>query len=66
MKRFAVTTMLAGSIFAGLLGAAGTAHADLGDVIYSQQQYGGPVFGPRVYVPHVDSTVHNQTTIVRH
>ena len=39
MKRFAVTTMLAGSIFAGLLGATGTAHADLGDVIYTQQQY---------------------------
>lgn len=66
MKRFTLTTMLAGSIFAGLLGAAGTAQADLSDVIYSQQQGGGPVFGPRVHVPHVDSTVHNHTIIVRH
>lgn len=65
MKRFAVTTMLAGSIFAGLLGAAGVAHADLGDVIYNQQQY-GPVFGPRVHVPHVDNTVRANTTVVRH
>lgn len=66
MKRFAVTTMLAGSIFAGLLGAAGTAQADLGDVIYNQQQYGPIYGGPRVHVPHVDNTVHANTTIIRH
>lgn len=60
MKRFALTTMLAGSIFAGLVGTAGTAHADLSDVIWSQQQQ------QRVHVPHVDSSVHATTTIVRH
>lgn len=57
MKRFALTTMLAGSILAGLIGTAGTAQADLSDVIWNQQQ--------RVYVPHVDTSVHAQTTIVR-
>lgn len=60
MKRFALTTMLAGSILAGLLGTAGTAHADLSDVIYAQQQQ------QRAYVPHVDNSVHASTTIVRH
>lgn len=65
MKRFAATTMLAGSILAGLLGAAGTAQANIGDATYNQQQY-GPVFGPRVYVPHVDTTVRADTNIVRH
>ena len=29
MKRFAVSTVLAGGLFAGLLGMAGAAHADL-------------------------------------
>ena len=58
MKRFALTTMLAGSILAGLIGTAGTAQADLSDVIWNQQQQ-------RVYVPHVDTSVHAQTTIVR-
>lgn len=60
MKRFAITTMLAGSIFAGLVGTAGAAHADLSDVIWSQQQQ------QRVHVPHVDNTVRANTTIVRH
>ena len=60
MKRFTLTAMLAGSIFAGLLGATGTAHADISDVIWSQQQQ------QRAYVPHVDSSVHANTTIVRH
>ena len=60
MKRFALTTMLAGSILAGLVGTAGTAHADLSDVIWSQQQQ------QRAYVPHVDNTVRANTTIVRH
>jgi hypothetical protein len=59
MKRFALTTMLAGSIFAGLIGTAGAAHADLSDVIWNQQQQ------QRVWVPHVDTSVHAQTTIVR-
>ncbi|MCW1959577.1 MAG: hypothetical protein KIH64_013745 [Mycobacterium sp.] len=59
MKRFALTTMLAGGIFAGLVGTAGTAHADLSDVIWNQQQQA------RAYVPHVDTSVHAQTTIVR-
>lgn len=51
MKRFAVSTMLAGGVFAGLLGMAGTAHADLSDVMWIQQQH--------VYVPHVDMTVRH-------
>jgi len=53
MKRFAVSTVLAGGLFAGLLGMAGAAHADLSDVIWNQQQQ------QRVYVPHVDTTVHH-------
>ena len=60
MKRLALTSMLAGSIFAGLVGTAGAAHADLSDVIYAQQQQ------PRAYVPHVDTSVRANTTIVRH
>ena len=60
MKRFALTTMLAGTVLAGLLGSAGVAHADLSDVIYAQQQQ------HRAYVPHVDNTVRANTTIVRH
>ena len=60
MKRFAITTMLAGTVLAGLLGGAGVAHADLSDVIYAQQQQ------QRAYVPHVDTTVRANTTIVRH
>ena len=43
----------AGGLFAGLLGMAGAAHADLSDVIWNQQQQ------QRVYVPHVDTTVHH-------
>ena len=58
MKRFAISSMLAGGLFAGLLGTAGAAHADLSDVIWNQQQQ-------RVYVPHVDNSVHASTTIVR-
>ena len=60
MKRFAISSMLAGGLFAGLLGTAGTAQADLSDVIWSQQQQ------QRAYVPHVDNTVRANTTIVRH
>ena len=59
MKRFAISSMLAGGLFAGLLGTAGAAHADLSDVIWNQQQQ------QRVYVPHVDNSVHASTTIVR-
>ena len=59
MKRFAITTMLTGGIFAGLIGAAGTAQADLSDVIWNRQQQ------QRVYVPHVDTGVHANTVIVR-
>ena len=59
MKRFAISTMLAGTVLAGLLGTAGAAHADLSDVLYNQQQQA------RVYVPHVDTSVHASTTIVR-
>lgn len=51
MKRFAASMVLASGCMAALLGLAGTAQADLGDVIWSQQQN-------RVYVPHVDSSVH--------
>jgi hypothetical protein len=53
MKRFAVSTMVAGGLFAGMMGMAGAAHADLSDVIWNQQQQ------QRVYVPHVDTTVHH-------
>lgn len=60
MKRFALPTMLAGGIFTGLIGMAGPAHADLSDILWNQQQQ------QRVYVPHVDSSVHASTTIVRH
>lgn len=59
MKRFALTAMLAGGLFTGLIGMAGTAQADLSDILWNQQQQ-------RVYVPHVDSSVHASTTIVRH
>ncbi len=38
MKRFAASTMLAGGLFAGLMGMAGAAHADLSDDIWNQQQ----------------------------
>ena len=53
MKRFAASTMLAGGLFAGLMGMAGAAHADLSDVIWNQQQQ------QRVYVPHVDTSVRH-------
>jgi len=53
MKRFAVSSLLAGGLFAGLLGMAGAAHADLSDVIWYQQQQ------QRVYVPHVDTSVRH-------
>lgn len=59
MKRFAISSMLAGGLFAGLLGASGVAHADLSDVVwnYTQQQ--------RAYVPHVDNSVKSSPVIVR-
>jgi hypothetical protein len=60
MKRFALTTMLASGIFAGLIGTAGAAHADISDILWNQQQQ------QRVYVPHVDTSVRANTTIVRH
>ena len=63
VKRFAVSTMLAGSIVAGLLGAAGTARADYSDILNSNGSLYG---GPRIYVPHVDSAVRNRSVIVRH
>ena len=53
MKRFAASTLLASGLFAGLMGMAGAAHADLSDVIWYQQQQ------QRAYVPHVDTTVHH-------
>lgn len=59
MKRFALTTMLAGSIFAALIGTAGTAHAEH-DYVYDDNSYAGQ------YVPHVDTSVHTRTIIVRH
>lgn len=60
MKRFAISSMLAGGLFAGLLGTAGAAHADLSDIMWNnQQQY-------NAYVPHVDTSVHNSPVIVRH
>lgn len=62
MKRFALTTMLAGSIFAGLIGAAGSAHAEH-DYVYDNDNYYSH-YGP--YVPHVDTSVHTRTIIVRH
>ncbi len=53
MKRIAISTMVAGGLLAGLMGTAGTAHADLSDIWYFQQQQG------KVYVPHVDTTVRH-------
>ena len=53
MKRFAASMVLAGGFAAALLGGASAAHADLSDVIWNQQQQ------QRVYVPHVDTTVHH-------
>jgi len=53
MKRFAVATALTGGFFAGLIGLAGPAHADLSDVIWNQQQQ------QQVHVPHVDTTVRH-------
>lgn len=60
MKRFALTTVLAGSIFASLLGAAGAAHAEH-DYVPDDS---GPV--ARQFVPHVDTSVHTRTITVRH
>ena len=60
MKRLALTAMLAGGIFAGLLGAAGTAHAEHDYVPDDAWQ------APRSFVPHVDTSVHARTVIVRH
>ncbi len=59
MKRFALTTMLAGSIFAGLIGAAGSAHAEH-DYVYDNDRYYSQ------YVPHVDTSPHTRAIIVRH
>lgn len=56
MKRFAITTMLTGGIAAGLLGAAGTAHAEH-DYIDTNTY---------ATAPRVDTTVHTTTVIVRH
>ena len=56
VKRLTLITLLAGSILAGLLSATGTAHADHDYV------------DTNVYAsaPHVDTTVHTRTVIVRH
>lgn len=52
MKRFAISTLLAGGLFAGLLGAAGAASADISDVQwYQQRQY-------HAQAPQVDTSVH--------
>jgi len=40
-------------LFAGLMEMAGSAHADLSDVIWNQQQQ------QRVYVPHGDTSVRH-------
>lgn len=65
MKRFALSTMLAGGIFAGLIGNAGAAHAEHRHY-YDDFGYGysfGYGFGS---APHVDTSVHTRTIIVRH
>jgi len=59
MKRFAISSMLAGGPFAGVLGASGIAHADLSDVIWNDNQQ------QRAYVPHVDNSVKSGPVIVR-
>ncbi|MCW1957957.1 MAG: hypothetical protein KIH64_005285 [Mycobacterium sp.] len=61
MKRFALTSMLAGGIFAGLIGTAGAAHAEH-DYVYDD--YGYSYLYPRA--PHVDTSVHTRTIIIRH
>ncbi len=53
MKRFAVSTLIAGSLITGALGLAGSAHADLSDVIWNQQ------YQQHAHVHHVDTTVHH-------
>jgi len=57
MKRIAVSAALASGLFAGLMGMAAPAQADLGSVIWNQQQQ------QRVYVPHVDTGVRNSPVI---
>jgi hypothetical protein len=53
MKRFTVSTIIAGSLIEGALGLAGPAQADLSDVTWIQQQQ------QHVYVPHVDTSVRH-------
>ncbi len=57
MKRFALTTMLVGGISAGLLGTAGSAQAEH-DYVYDDYGYAS--------APHVDTSVHTRTVIIRH
>lgn len=61
MKRFTVSTIIAGSLIAGALGMAGSAQADLSDVNWIRQQQ------QQVHLPHVDTSVHHSpTVIIRH
>lgn len=60
MKRFALTTVLAGSIFAGLIGTAATAHAEH-DYVSDDSWSVAPQ-----YVPRVDTSVRSRSVIVRH
>ncbi len=53
MKRFAASAMIASGFVAAALGLAGSAQADLSDVIWNQQNQ------PHVYVPHVDTSVRH-------
>ena len=66
MKRFTLATMLAGSIFAGLLGTAGTAQAEH-RYVYDDNgySYGHGYNYLRPFVPHVDTSVHTRPIIIR-
>jgi len=52
MKKYAITTAIAGAMTAAALSLAGAAQADLGHNDWVNSQ------GPTATAPHVDTTVH--------
>jgi hypothetical protein len=52
MKKYAITTAIAGAMTAAILGLAGSAQADLGHNDWVNNM------GPTATAPHVDTTVH--------
>ena len=53
MKKFGFATMIASGLFAAVVGLAGPASADIG-----HHDWVNDISQPSVYVPHVDSSVH--------